>query len=264
MISKQYQGIVDAAESAGEVLKKYFGKKLEMVKEKLMPSDLQTTADLEAEKTILKVLNQHYPKYSIISEEVGEIKKDSDYSFVIDPLDGTNNFVLGIANFTSVIALVKGDKVIFSVVHSPMTAETFYAETGQGAYLNGHKIYVNNVSDFTKATIAHHVDYSANLFQKTILRKALTDKGIKRLLSYWSPAFELCLLAAGRIEGVIREKGVIHDFLAGKMIAMEAGAKVTGLDGTAEKDVKSDAFILSNATSIHQDLIEVMEEHLKN
>ena len=262
-MDKEFQPIIDAAEAGGKVLKKYFGKKLEVMNEKYNPADLQTTADLEAEKTILEILQKNFPGYSIISEEVGEIDNNSEYSFVIDPLDGTNNFVLGIANFTNVIALVKGDDVLFSVVHSPMTNETFYAQKGRGAFLNGHPIRVNQVSDFTKATIAHHVDYSFNLFQKTVIRKALTDKGIKRLLSYWSPAFELCLLAAGRIEGVIREKGVIHDFLAGKMIAIEAGAKVTDLHGQPEKSIKNDSTILSNGTSIHEILVEVTQQHLK-
>lgn len=262
-MDKEFQPIIDAAEAGGKILKKYFGKKLELVNEKYNPADLQTTADLEAEKTILEILTKYFPKYSIISEEVGEIDKISEYSFVIDPLDGTNNFVLGIANFTNVIALTKGDEVLFSVVHSPMTNETFYAQKGRGAFLNGHKIHVNQVPDFQHATIAHHVDYSSNLFQKTILRKTLSDRGIKRLLSYWSPAFELCLLAAGRIEGVIREKGVIHDFLAGKMIAIEAGAKATDLNGRPEENMKNDATILSNGTGIHDILVEVVQQHIK-
>lgn len=258
MMDKNFKPIVEAAQAGGEVLKKYFGKKLDVMNEKYNAADLQTTADLEAEKVIIEILNKNFPGYNILSEEAGEIDRKSKYSFVIDPLDGTNNFVLGIANFTNVIALTEDGTTIFSVVHSPMTNETFYAQQGNGAFLNKKKIKVNSESDITRATIAHHVDYSCNLLEVLDFRKRLADKKVKRILSNWSPAFELCLLASGRIEGIIRENGVIHDFLAGKMITKEAGAKVTDFEGGPDKEEQSDRFIISNGTDVHRHLLDVV------
>ena len=104
MISKKYKNIIKAAVAGGKITKKYFGKVLEL-EGKTRPSDFRTKADLESEKAIIKILEKSFPTYNIISEEAGEINKNSEYTFEIDPLDGTNNFVLGIPYFSIGIGL---------------------------------------------------------------------------------------------------------------------------------------------------------------
>src|SRR3989344_581814 len=94
-ISSKYQPVIDAVKAGGAVLLKYFGAAYD-IHQKSSASDLRTTADLESEKVILEKLSQTFPDYNLYSEEAGEINKGSEYTFAIDPLDGTSNFVLGI------------------------------------------------------------------------------------------------------------------------------------------------------------------------
>ncbi|MAF14300.1 MAG: hypothetical protein CMI53_05445 [Parcubacteria group bacterium] len=260
-MDKDLKKLIEISQSGGAVLKKYFGKKLDVINEKYNASDLQTTVDLESEKVIIDQLKKYFPDYNILSEEVGKIDNGSKFTFVIDPLDGTNNFVLGIANFTSVIGLLEGDKGIMAAVNSPMTNETFYAASGRGAFLNGKKIKVNTESDMTRSTISHEVDYHHDQTRTLNIRHELgANIKVKRLLTDWSPQFMICLLAAGRLEGIIREEGEIHDYVAGKIIAREAGAKITDYQGKPDQSDKTDKFIMSNGTQVHDRLIEVVNK----
>lgn len=115
--------IIDAAQAGGKIIRNYFGKSIETV-QKSTTADFQTLADLESEAEILKILIKAFPSYNIFSEETGAIDNGSDYQFIIDPMDGTHNFTMGIPNFTVSIGLMYKDTVIVGVVHSVMTQET--------------------------------------------------------------------------------------------------------------------------------------------
>jgi len=113
---KNQSSIIKATQAGGKVLIQYFSQNLK-IKRKSTPADLQTNADLASEKAILEVLKKEFPKYNIWSEEVGLIDKKSEYSFVIDPLDGTLNFIYGISYFSVAIALMKEKETLFSVIY---------------------------------------------------------------------------------------------------------------------------------------------------
>src|SRR5687768_13571695 len=123
--------IIKAAEAAGEVIAGYFGEVLE-IEEKTTVADIRTKADTEAEAIVLHILKQSFPDAGIYSEEMGEIENDSPYRFVIDPLDGSHNFNLGIPNFTVSIALTRKRETIAAVVHHPILKKTYHAEKGKG------------------------------------------------------------------------------------------------------------------------------------
>lgn len=254
----EYEPIVKTAVKAGQVLKRYFGESLE-IEGKSQPSDFRTKADLESEKVIINELAKYYPLFSILAEENGFIKKNSEYCFIVDPLDGTNNFVLGIPNFTVSIALQKNGKTIFGVVYQPITNQIFQAERGKGAILDGHKIKVNAESDFKNASIAVSLGYA---FPDKVLNTAQSlcfAKKCKRFMNNWSVAYDLCSLALGRIEVMINYNCEIHDFAAGKIIAEEAGAFVTDYQGKPADD-QNCRFVATNGTGIHQKILKLVSQ----
>jgi len=258
-INKDYLEIIKAAKAGGETTKKYFGKSLK-IEGKSMPADFRTKADLESEKVILKILKKAFPKYNIISEEAGETQNGSEYTFVIDPLDGTNNFVLGIPYFSVAIGLVKNDKIIFGAVYNPILDNIYYAEKGKGAYLNGKKIKVNKEGNIKQSTVSVVVSYYEEVARDMMFGAELYKKDAKRVLFNWSVILDFCLMASGKTEALIIKDLPLHDFIAGKIIAKEAGAYITDFNGNPEKSEKNNRFLISNGTKIHQEILQIIKK----
>ncbi|MDO8444267.1 MAG: inositol monophosphatase family protein [bacterium] len=259
-MNTNYPKVIEAAEMAGEILRRYFGESLEL-EEKSMAADFRTKADTESEEKILEILTKEYPDYEFLSEETGHNGKKSEFQFVIDPLDGTNNFFLGIPNFAVSIALQKNGTTIFGVIYQPITDETYWAELGHGAWLGEKKLSVNSEDRLECSTVVSSVGYNYDLEARQKLRLSLSKsngKGIKRWGENWSVAFDCCLVATGRVEVMVMKETELHDFAAGKLIAKEAGAKSTDLSG-AEDDDQNTSFVLSNDTAIHEKVLEAIK-----
>lgn len=256
-IEKDYKKLLSIAREAGRITKKYFGKNLKITT-KETPADLKTRADCESDKYIVKNIKKQFPEYSIFSEENGSIDNNSDYLFIIDPLDGTNNFVLGIPNFSVSIALTKNNKTIFGVIYNPILDSLYYAEVGKGAFLNDKRIKVNKQNKISQSTVSYTCGYvnSKNYGKKII--GGLDDLGVKRRIENWSPALDFCLLASGKIEAVINNRNDIYDYAAGKLIAKEAGAVVTDFKGKKEDDEQNSQFLASNCRKVHDQLLGIL------
>lgn len=247
--------IISAAHAGGAVLRHYFGKSLTL-KIKSTPADYQTIADIESEQAVISVLEKHFPSYNILGEESGYTNKNSEWEFVIDPLDGTNNFVLGVPFFSVSIGLNKNNELQYGVVYNPIIDKTYSAKRGSGAYMNGAKIQVNNVDDIKHSTISYAWDYTIGQADG---KKKLAQAGVKRSLELWSPALVFCLIAEGKAEAYINEDGLgLHDFAGGKLIAKEAGAKITNLKGEKEEHDMNRQFIVSNGTNIHKKIVKII------
>lgn len=251
------QSLIIAAEKGGREVKKFFGKALDL-DEKSTPGDFRTLADLESEKQILHSLMEQYPNFNYLSEERGLIDNGSEYTFVIDPLDGSNNFMLGIPNFSISIALMHQNQCILGVIHQPILNLTFYAEKGHGSFVNKDRLKVSRVSDIRQTTVAFACGYTDHSGLLTRLNRDVYQSGGKRFLTNWSTAFDFCLLSSGKIEILVNNKNEIYDFLAGKLIATEAGALITGLDGRPQEDDRQNSFVISNGTFSHQYILELI------
>ncbi|MBU2235507.1 inositol monophosphatase [Patescibacteria group bacterium] len=255
-MKRETKVIVKAAEAGGEILRKYFGQDLKVV-QKSFPSDVYTKADIESETAILNILTKELAGFNIFSEETGEIKKNSDFTLIIDPLDGSNNFVLGIPNFSSTIGLLYKDEIIASVVYDPIQKKTYYAEKGEGAYCNKKKIKVNKISKWEESTVAYITHYTVNRKPHRTIIDRIENKKVKRVLRNWSPALDFCMLASGKVEVVINNYSEIYDHIAGKLIAQEAGARITDFEGKNEKNNMNSIFIASNGTGLHQSAVKL-------
>src|SRR3989344_5246960 len=130
MNSTDQKAIMKAATAGGKVVRNYFGKAV-TITEKSRASDVFTEADVESEAAIIAILEKAFPAHNIFSEECGFINKKSEYTFYIDPLDGTNNFSLGIPNFSVSIALVRGTETVFGLVYLPVVDLLYHAVKGK-------------------------------------------------------------------------------------------------------------------------------------
>lgn len=248
------EAIIAAAQAGGAVIMRHFGEILD-IEEKLKASDVRTQADTGSETAILGVLREHFPEASIYSEEYGLQDNHSAYKFVVDPLDGTNNFVLGIPNFSVSIALLKDDEVVAAVVHQPVINYTFQAQKGQGAFLNGKRLHVNGEADPKRSTVSYTCGYVNSAAYHEALIRNLSELGTKRVLENWSPAYEFCMLAAGKLEAVINNANDLYDYAAGKLLVTEAGGLITDYKNKAVPDT-ADVFLASNGTALHGELLK--------
>lgn len=249
--------VIQAAENGGKVVKRYFGKALD-IEEKTTIADFRTRADTESEKAILQIITKNFPHFNVLSEETDFIDNKSEYTFVIDPLDGSNNFVLGVPNFSVSIGLLRGNKAVLGVIHLPILNHTYHAQDGKGACFDRKQLFVNKESDIKKASISYTCGYANSTEYTENLKHKLNELGIKRMLEYWSPAVDFCLLASGKIEAVINNKNEIYDYTAGKVIIREAGALITDFKGKPEENDRSNAFIASNGSNIHRKLLAIV------
>lgn len=258
MEDKDLQILIKAAHAGGEQLRKYFCQALEIV-EKSTVADFQTKADLESEKAILKILKLEFPDYNIMSEEEGETDKGSDYTLVIDPLDGTNNFVLGMPHFSVSIGLLHKDEAVAGVIYQPIINQTYTAIKGKGACVDGKQIKVNDVTQSKKLTIIYTCGYKIESGYFGHIMNSLCGNGCKRIINNWSAAFEYCMLASGKVESVITDDTELHDFVAGKLIALEAGAKMVDFTGKEEKIYTNTKFIASNSDEVNNHVLGIIK-----
>lgn len=241
------QNFIDAAKAGGNIVKDYFGRALE-TEEKSTVGDLRTKADIESEKAILAFLTRAFPDFNVYAEESGIVDNNSEYTLVIDPLDGTSNFVLGIPDFAISIGLLKGEEAIAGVIYNPILDQLYVAEKGKGASLNGKRIHVNQEADINRATVSYTCGYNTTREYTENMISKLRDKKVKRIVDHWSPAYDYCLLASGRLEVVISKEGDLEDYVAAKVLVTEAGGKITGFKGEAVNGRTAD-FIASNSAT---------------
>lgn len=231
---EEYRYLLSAAftmaENAGGIHMKYFRKSGLEQSTKLNDSDVVTIADKEAEASILTFIHQHFPTHGIISEESGSEHDDREWRWVIDPLDGTTNFAMGLPPFCVSIALELNKEAIVGVVYAPYLGECFYAVKGMGAWLNGIPIYCSDKSELSKAVIATGMPYDRNDNPDNnlaeICRMALCVRGIRRM---GSAAIDLCYTAAGYFDAYWELNLNRWDVAAGQLIALEAGVIVESI-----------------------------------
>ena len=219
------------AKDAGALVLKRFGKDGLHYSKSARRSDAVTKADLRADKMITTQIKKRYPTHGIISEESGSFNTDAEYIWVIDPIDGTLNFSLGVPVFGVMICLMHHNKVILSAVNLPALKELFFAKAGKGAYLNGKKIHCS------RATFEHSIGMGPlSMRGRTVrfFRKFIGVAERKRDMmfgSFGSMAVNACFVASGRRDWMVSLVGQNHDFAPVSLIFKEAGCKVTDLKG---------------------------------
>ena len=250
-----------AAKIAGEIHKKYFRGDFKP-RTKSASFDLLTCADIEAEEAVVSFIRKHFPQHNFLAEENKYPTTDSEYTWVIDPLDGTNNFACGLPIFCSSVALVHKDRVLSGAVYDVTRKELFYAQKDKGAFLNGKPIRVNTASKLRQSMLITGFYYSRGREVDETLKavKSFLFKHILGIRRLGAAALDLCYVASGRAAGYWEYELSPWDFAAGKLIVEEAGGRVSGrLDERMPLDQRH--FIVASNGRIHKDMLKVINSN---
>lgn len=250
------QILLQAVDSGASVIKKYFNTSFK-ISNKDGVNNLVTEADHAAEKAIIDIIKINFPTHFILSEESGEIITDSQYKWIIDPLDGTVNFANGIPICCVSIAIEEAGKIILGAVCNPFMNEFFFAEKGNGAFLNDQRINVSKKVEVSKSCLVTGFPYTyienpngpLQCFERFI------KKGVpvRRL---GSAAIDLCWVAAGRFDGFYEHQLNAWDTAAGFLMVEEAGGKVTDFNGNYYSPYQP--FLLATNGYIHNEMLSVL------
>jgi myo-inositol-1(or 4)-monophosphatase len=257
-LARELEVAVAAAEAAGEVLRNGFGRQHRI--EHKGEADLVTEADEEAERKIKEVLGEAFPDHGVLTEESAETEGEADARWIVDPLDGTTNYAHGVPFFSTSIALERAGEVVVGVVHDPMANETYAAERGGGATLNGESVGVSDTDEPARALLGtSFADRPEELETGLELFGRLADlaRGVRRL---GSGALDLCYVAAGRLDGCYEQGFSAWDVAAGVLIVEEAGGKITDCRGGRLDPAGSRGLVASNG-ALHPDLLRVTGEY---
>jgi myo-inositol-1(or 4)-monophosphatase len=250
--------ITDIAREAGSIIREGFGKNVK-IDYKTNESNLVTEVDKASEKLITDFIGKKYPNHSILAEEGSGEKKNSEYLWVVDPLDGTTNFAHGLPIFSVSIGVQKNNETIAGVVYDVMRNIIYCAEKGSGAFEASQELNVSHTLKLEHSLLVTGFPYNVaenpeNAFQKF---EALTKKarGVRRL---GSAAIDFCYVASGVFEGFWEVHLHPWDLCAGKLIVEEAGGLVTDFEGN-EIDIYSKKILATNG-NIHNQILSVLEK----
>jgi len=251
--------MVNAAQKAGRGLRRAFGEIEKLQVSKKGPADYVSEADHRAEKTIFEELRHARPNFGFLMEESGIVEgSDNSNRWIIDPLDGTLNFLHGLPHFAVSIGLERDREIFAGVIYEPITDQLFWAEKGKGAFLNENRLRVSSRRNMDESLFATGIPFAGREGHKPFLTQLenvmAVSAGVRR---YGSAALDLAYVAAGRYEG-FWEKGInAWDMAAGIIIVREAGGFVTDYDG--KNNMLENGSIIASNDQLHRPLKKLIE-----
>ena len=238
-ISANLNIMIKASEKASKILIRDFGEIEKLQVSKKGPTDFVTNSDLKAEKIIIEELKKAKPNFSIISEENGiESNKDKNNTWILDPIDGTVNFLHGVPHFAISIALKSNNEIVSGLVFDPIKNEMFYAEKNNGAFYNNQRIRVskkNNINDCLFVT-------GGKIKKEPDLQYRKTG----------CAALDMAYVASGRYDGYFQNDLNLWDIAAGIILVSEAGGILNKIDISSSKNIK----IIASSANINAKLLE--------
>ena len=242
-ISPNLNLMIKACEKASKILIRDFGELENLQVSKKGPKDFVTNSDKKTEKVLINELTKNKKKYSILSEEIGFIKNDdNDYIWVIDPIDGTTNFLHGVPHFCISIGLKFKDEIISGIIFDPIKNEIFYAEKNQGAFFNNHRIRVSKRKNLDECLFATN-------------KNGLSSTDLNARI-FGSAALDLAYVASGRIDGYFQNGLNLWDIAAGTLIVKEAGGIVNNYDLEKTKNIK----VVASSENINQKMLKRLDK----
>ncbi|MEO5342791.1 MAG: inositol monophosphatase [Gammaproteobacteria bacterium SHHR-1] len=251
---------VRAARAAGKIQMQYFNRLDSLTVTKKGPNDFVSEVDRASEQEIIQILRAAYPGHAILAEETG-VQDGNDYQWVIDPLDGTTNYLHGFPQFAVSIACRHKAELISGVVYDPFKDEMFTADKGNGAYLNDRRLRVSNRKGLDGALIGTgfpfrdqtHLDTYSEMFKAMISETA----GLRRP---GSAALDFAYVAAGRLDGFWELGLSVWDFAAGALLIREAGGTVTDISG-GDKHMQT-GNVVAGSIKVHSEMVRLLRPFL--
>lgn len=234
-MSEQLAVALEAANRASEIIRKYFGQRLER-EHKVVASKSQglvTKADVEAEQLIIDMIKSRFPGHNFLAEESGPSAPAGGQLWVIDPLDGTNNFAHGIPHFSVSIAYCEDGQTRCGVIANPISGEVCWAQQGGGAWLDDRRVCVGQEKTLeeTIAVTGFYYDRGAMMKATLAVIEELFNRNIRGIRRFGSAALDLCYVGLGRFGAYYEYRLSPWDFAAGKLFVEEAGGQVTSCAG---------------------------------
>ena len=223
----------DAARKAARGLNRDFGELSELQVSRKAPADFVSAADTKAEQTLFEALEKARPGYSFLGEERGLIEgTDKTHTWIVDPLDGTTNFLHAIPHFAINIALQREGAIVAAVTYNPITNELFWAEKGKGCFVNDKRLRVAGRKHLDEAVLGTGIPFLGHgqhaRFLKELHQISQRVAGVRR---FGAASLDLAYVAAGRFDGFWERDLKPWDLAAGLLMITEAGGKVTDCDG---------------------------------
>ena len=251
---------IAAAREVGPMLRRAQERLDEITAEEKNPHDFVTQMDRAAEAKIIETIHHVYPNHSILAEESGKQSKNDAVTWIIDPIDGTTNFIHGIPHFCVAIAVQESNKITHAVVYDPMKEELFSASRGRGAHMNNYRIRVTQAKTLTHALIGTGFPIQQQDKLDTYLasfKDIFTQcAGIRRA---GAAALDLAYVAAGRLDGFWECSLKPWDMAAGSLLIKEAGGLVTDFQGT-ENFLETGHIVAANPKLLRA-LIPLVKKH---
>ncbi len=252
----------EAALAAGEVLLNHFGNVSDKMIRQKTENDFLSFVDEESERVIIETIRSRFPQHSFLAEESGASENESPHRWIIDPLDGTKNYLSGIPVFAVSIALEYKNELVLGVIYEPVRKELFWAEKGRGAWLNDRPIRVSAKTTLSKSLIATGFPFKAKQFLPEYLNafeEIFTQcTGMRRA---GAAAVDLAWLAAGRFDGFWELGLQPWDVAAGAVLIREAGGQISDFWG-------GDGFLFNHYLTagsivVHKELTGILRKHFK-
>lgn len=254
-----------ALQKAGKILLENFGE-ISGYSEKESQSSIVTLTDVDSEKKIIQIISKKFPNHNLLGEETGFQNKDSEYTWVVDPLDGTSNFAAGIPWFGVIICVIKNSEPIMAGCFLPVQNQIYFAEKGKGATLNNQTIVVSKEQNLRNILLAYSLDYSdepgkTERESKTIQHLVLNIRNLRST----NCLLDLCYTADGKLGGCINQSTKIWDIAGTGLIIKEAGGKVTDIDGfehdysTNENNFNRNFTIVASNKILHPEIINIIK-----
>ena len=253
--------MVNACRKASKHIIRDFGEIEKLQTSVKGPGDFVTMTDKKVEEILIEELRKARPKYSVLSEEIGEIKNDDneDFKWIIDPIDGTSNFLHGIPHFAISLALENKKEIICGIVFDPIKNELFSAEKGNGSYLNNQRMRVSARKKLKDCLIVtggprqNHQNREVSMEEY----KKFSSKVLIPVRKMGSASLDMAYVAAGRCDGFWQRNLNYWDIAAGILLVKEAGGYVTDFSGK-DKYVENKTILATNSR-ISEEMIEVLK-----
>jgi len=247
-----------AAQKAAKAMKRDFGEIEQLQVSQKGPADFVSAADVKAEKTLRAELAKARPRFGFLGEEGVDVKgEDGHHRWIIDPIDGTTNFLHGIPHFAISLALEMDGEIIAGLIYNPAVEEMYYAEKGKGAFLNDKRLRVSSRKNLADSVIATGIPFHGRPGHKPFLnqieRVMGNVAGIRRM---GAASLDLAYVAAGRFDGFWESGLQPWDIAAGLILVREAGGFVTEIDGG--KNILGSGNVLASNAKLHKPLSDLL------
>ena len=222
--------------------------------------DVVTEVDHMAEEIIIKQILDAFPNHLIHSEEAGSIGSASEWLWLIDPLDGTNNFAIGLPVFSISITLMYKRDPVLGVIYEPMTDRLFVSVIGEGAFCNNELMSVKSRSHLFKGNIGWIQGHKVQNDSKAVRLRHHIDLSFKRMMRLWAPTLQWCMLAKGDIDGIILYNSEGDDLYSGILMVKEAGGIVVDFEGNPFTGMNEEPYLIACHPDHKDDLIQLIKK----